>query len=707
MRAITNRLETRDDVALAEPDAILQTLAVPNDTRWAEQWDLLDPSSGQFGASLPGAWDVTTGSGSVTVGVIDTGYRPHADLAGRFVSGYDFIGDPLVANDGGGRDADASDPGDWITSAENASGYFKGCGTRNSSWHGTHVSGTIGAASNNALGVAGINWVSHVQPLRVLGKCGGYTSDIADAIRWAAGLSVAGVPANPTPDDVVNLSLGGGGACGSTFQSAIDAAVAAGTVVVVAAGNSNADASGFSPANCNNVITVAATGHTGSRAYYSNYGASVEIAAPGGDALLGKTILSTLNTGTTTPVASPQGDTYANYQGTSMATPHVVGVVSLMLSVNPSLTPSQVVSMLQATATPFPAGSSCTTSTCGAGIVNAAAAVAQANGGGGPTPPGAFGKTAPANLASVAGTSTTLQWGSSSGAASFAYCVDTTADSSCSTCLGQHRGSDVGHPCRTSAPARRTTGRCGRQMPRATPSRTAAPGGRSRPRPRRRCPVRSRSSPRRTARRTGQRPVALTWGASTGATSYEWCVSTTSGSCGSWISTSANLGLGRRSRPADAVLLAGAGAKRQRHDGRQRRLVVGLPHPLTQALGTDKDPRVGTRHGAGWSAVPLVSLADGASLGPEDALGKMGRARDVGLGPAEAQGGRARFPAGPGKPGGQPAGSADSERRSDPLAPGIARCVVRAPMRWSPVTGTPRATGDPCVAAASRGDVAL
>ena len=342
VRAITNRLETRDDVALAEPDAILQTLAVPNDTRWAEQWDLLDPSSGQFGASLPGAWDVTTGSGSVTVGVIDTGYRPHADLAGRFVSGYDFIGDPLVANDGGGRDADASDPGDWITSAENASGYFQGCGTRNSSWHGTHVSGTIGASSNNALGVAGINWVSRVQPLRVLGKCGGYTSDIADAIRWAAGLSVAGVPANPTPDDVVNLSLGGDGACGSTFQSAIDAAVAAGTVVVVAAGNSNADASGFSPANCNNVITVAATGHTGSRAYYSNYGASVEIAAPGGDALLGKTILSTLNTGTTTPVASPQGDTYASYQGTSMATPHVVGVVSLMLSVNPSLTPAQV-----------------------------------------------------------------------------------------------------------------------------------------------------------------------------------------------------------------------------------------------------------------------------------------------------------------------------------------------------------------------------
>jgi serine protease len=537
VRAITNRLEARSDVALAEPDAILQTLAVPNDTRWGEQWDLLDPSSGQFGASLPGAWDVTTGSGSITVGVIDTGYRPHADLAGRFVSGYDFIGDPLVANDGGGRDNDASDPGDWITNAENASGYFKGCGTRNSSWHGTHVSGTIGASSNNALGVAGINWVSHVQPLRVLGKCGGYTSDIADAIRWAAGLSVAGVPANPTPDAVVNLSLGGDGSCDSTFQSAIDAAVAAGTVVVVAAGNSNADASGSSPASCNNVITVAATGHTGSRAYYSNYGPSVEIAAPGGDALLGKTILSTLNTGTTTPVASPQGDTYANYQGTSMATPHVVGVVSLMLSVKPSLTPAQVISILQATATPFPAGSSCTTSACGAGIVNAAAAVAQANGGGGPTPPGAFGKTAPANLASVAGTSTTLQWGSSSGAASYAYCVDTTADSSCSTgwvntgaatsaTLSNLSSSTTYYwQIRATNAAGDTVADGGTWWTFSAQASQTPPG------------AFSKLSPS-NGQKNRSTSVTLTWGASAGATSYEWCASKTSGSCTTWTSTS-------------------------------------------------------------------------------------------------------------------------------------------------------------------------
>lgn len=424
VRAITQKLEARADIVLAEPDAIMQPLATPNDTRWVEQWNMLDPSSGFYGASLPGAWDITTGSAGITVGVIDTGYRPHADLSGRIVPGYDFIGDTIVANDGNGRDPDALDPGDWVTSAESASGWLAGCPTGNSSWHGTHVAGTIGAATNNALGVAGINWVSQIQPLRVLGKCGGYTTDIADAIRWGAGLSVSGLPANPTPNDVVNLSLGGSGGCTSTYQNAINAAVTAGTVVVVAAGNSNANAANYSPASCANVITVASTGHTGSRAYYSNYGTSVEIAAPGGDAQLGKTILSTLNTGTTTPAA----DSYANYQGTSMATPHVVGVVSLLLSVNPSLTPSQVTSMLQATATPFPSGSSCSTSTCGAGILNAAAAVAQANGGGGGTPtlPGAFSKLSPSNGQKNRSRPVTLQWATSTGAVSYAYCISTS-----------------------------------------------------------------------------------------------------------------------------------------------------------------------------------------------------------------------------------------------------------------------------------------
>ena len=538
VRAITQKLAGRTDVVLAEPDTIMQPFAIPNDTRWAEQWNMLAPSSGLYGASLPGAWDITTGSASVTVGVIDTGYRPHADLTGRFVSGYDFIGDTIVANDGNGRDADASDPGDWITSAENSSGWLAGCGVSNSSWHGTHVSGTIGAASNNALGVAGINWVSKVQPLRVLGKCGGYTSDIADAIRWGAGLSVADITANATPSDVLNLSLGGSGACSSTFQSAIDAAVGAGTVVVVAAGNSNANAANFSPANCNNVITVAATGHTGSRAFYSNYCTTVELGAPGGDSKLGKTILSTLNTGTTIPAA----DSYANYQGTSMAAPHVAGVVSLMLSVNPSLTPAQVTSILQATATPFPAGSSCTTSTCGAGILNAAAAVAQANGGGTPTPPGAFVKSSPSNLASVAGTSVTLQWGASSGAASYAYCVDTSNDSACASWV--NAGIATSATVSGLSPSTsyywqvRATNTAGVTLADADAwwsfttqaAQPALPG------------AFSKSSPSNGSKNRS-RPVALTWGTSAGATSYEWCVSTTSGSCGGWTTASSTQAL--------------------------------------------------------------------------------------------------------------------------------------------------------------------
>jgi serine protease len=191
-------------------------------------------------------------------------------------------------------------------------------------------------------------------------------------MRWAAGIAVPGVPANPTPARVENLSLGGGGACSATFQSAVDDVVARGTVVVVAAGNSNADAANTQPASCNNVIAVAATTRNGGRASYSNYGAKVAIAAPGGGGNDG--VLSTLNTGATTPGA----DSYAWFQGTSMATPHVAGVASLMLSVNPAMTPAEVLARLRQSARAFPTGtgSDCTTAICGAGIVDAAATLA-------------------------------------------------------------------------------------------------------------------------------------------------------------------------------------------------------------------------------------------------------------------------------------------------------------------------------------------
>jgi serine protease len=355
--AVARRLVANPAVASVEIDRRMFPLRAPNDSLYPQQWHYFEPAGG---INLPAAWDRTVGSAAITVAVIDTGYRDHVDLTGRFVAGYDFITDLTVAQDGNARDPDAHDPGDF------------GCNGSSSSWHGTHVAGTIGAATDNGIGVAGINWVSKIQPVRVLGRCGGYTSDIVDAMRWASGIAVAGVPSNATPAQVINLSLGGTGSCDVTMQNAINDVVARGTVVVVAAGNDNANASGTTPASCASVISVAATTRNGGRAAYSNFGPSVTIAAPGGGN--GNYILSTLNAGLTTPGA----DNYALYQGTSMATPHVAGTVSLMLSANPALTPAQVKTALQSSARTFPTGTGddCTPARCGAGIVDAAAALA-------------------------------------------------------------------------------------------------------------------------------------------------------------------------------------------------------------------------------------------------------------------------------------------------------------------------------------------
>jgi serine protease len=364
-----------------EPDRKKFVLETPSDPGYENQWGTSDAGAGasDFSVRAEAAWDLTTGSALLTVAVLDTGITTHTEFSGRLVPGYDFIDDVDVANDGGGRDSDPSDPGDWITVGEDASGYFEGCGAGDSSWHGTHVAGTIGAAANNAVGIAGLNWNSKIQPIRVLGKCGGYDSDIADAIYWAAGGSIDGVPANSNPAKVINLSLGGFGPCSGFLQDAIDGARALGAIVVVAAGNSNSDASLFSPANCDGVITVAATSRDGKRSYYSNFGSAVEIAAPGGDAYEDSMILSTINLGATTPGA--QG--YAYYQGTSMAAPHVAGVISLLLSLDATLTEAEVLQLVEETATPFPAGTGanpCSTAeNCGAGIINAADLMAAAS----------------------------------------------------------------------------------------------------------------------------------------------------------------------------------------------------------------------------------------------------------------------------------------------------------------------------------------
>ena len=371
--ALAQQLTAAPNVLFAEPDAILQPTLEPTDPSYSRTWHLWGVTPTNYGANLPAAWNITTGSASILTAIIDTGGRlTHEDLAGRTLAsnpGYDMIADVATANDGNGRDADPSDPGDYVTPAEATAG----CGSSDSSWHGSHVGGTIGARANNGKGIAGINWVSPLLFVRALGKCGGYSSDIADGMRWAAGLPVTGVPTNPNPARVLNLSLGGYGSCSSSFQTAINAVTATGAVVVVAAGNENDDAANAQPASCANVITVAATAKDGNRAYYSNYGSLVELAGPGGDSTVDSGVYSTVDRGT----YGPAGDAYASYQGTSMATPHVAGIVSLMLSANPTLTPAQVLQILQRTVTPFPAGSDCR-GLCGAGIVNAGAAVEAA-----------------------------------------------------------------------------------------------------------------------------------------------------------------------------------------------------------------------------------------------------------------------------------------------------------------------------------------
>lgn len=365
MDAAIAALARNPAVAYAEPDRVLVAQAVPNDTLYADQWHYYETAGG---LNLPPAWDVTVGSGAVAA-VLDTGYRPHADLVANILPGYDFIIDTDVANDGDGRDPDATDPGDWTCFNFRCTLIFP------SSWHGTHVSGTVAAVTNNASGVAGVAYGAKVVPARVLGTGGGFTSDIADAIIWASGGTVSGVPANAHPADVINMSLGGGGACDNTSQTAINIARANGTSVVVSAGNSDTDTSGQSPASCDGVINVAASNRAGARASYSNYGALVDVAAPGGETSVPENgVLSTLNDGQ----QDPGNDSYAYYQGTSMAAPHVTGAVALMRSVNASLTPDQIECVLKATARPFPATPD---QPIGSGIVDAHAAVVAAQGG--------------------------------------------------------------------------------------------------------------------------------------------------------------------------------------------------------------------------------------------------------------------------------------------------------------------------------------
>ncbi len=456
--SLAKRLAMDPQVELVAVDKIRRHSRVPNDTLYAGGAGVL-PASGQWYLRPPGngvassinaeaAWDRSTGSASIVVAVLDTGVRlDHPDLAANLVPGYDMIGAGgsgssriAVANDGDLADADPSDPGDWVSQADiNGGALGSGCTSSDissSSWHGTRVAGLIGAVSDNGLGMAGVSWAGKIQPIRVLGKCGGFDSDILAGVRWAAGVAVPGLPANATPARVLNLSLGSTGPCtgatGQLYRDAFGEANARGAVVVVAAGNSAGEPVD-SPGNCTGALAVTGLRHVGTKVGFSSMGPEVAIAAPGGNCvnLSGACLypmVSTTNAGSQAPGANTYTFGSASV-GTSFATPLVAGTVALMLSVDPTLTPAQVRTLMQQTARPFPTTGGgapddvtpppncpvpvsgtevlecyCSTTTCGAGMLDARAVMAAIN----PPPPPPPPPPAPAPSSGGGGSSSPL-----------------------------------------------------------------------------------------------------------------------------------------------------------------------------------------------------------------------------------------------------------------------------------------------------------
>lgn len=452
--ALAKRLAAESDVEYAVPDRRKNRAAVPNDPLYATggtpnpanftggpvvgQWYLKPPSSAALSAiNAQSAWDVpATSAAPVVVAVLDTGIRAdHPDLAGKLVPGYDFVGPDrtdlgavivpntfLSSKDGNGWDDNPADEGDGITLAEanDPSGLFFACTAPDdaggyvedySSWHGTQVSGIIGAATDNGRGMAGVGRERvRVLPVRVLAKCGGWDSEIIVGMRWAAGIAVPGVAANANPARVINMSLGGPGSCSQPYRDAVAQINALGTVIVASAGN-GAGLAVSEPANCPGVIGVGGVRHEGDKVGYSDIGPELSLSAPAGNCVNTTQgspclypILTTANAGFFNPVTDAAGgsvytDSFYATIGTSFSAPLVAGTAALMLSVNPNLSPSQVRQLLMSTSRAFPAYNdipdcrapdgvpqeqcNCTTTTCGAGMLDAAAAVQAAAGGGG------------------------------------------------------------------------------------------------------------------------------------------------------------------------------------------------------------------------------------------------------------------------------------------------------------------------------------
>lgn len=398
-------------VVLNERERRLQVVA-PNDPYFAGtagQWWLqrLGGSSANAIESrlrgvpdLQSAWSYDTGIpavASAVVAVLDSGITSHTELSGRVLPGRDFVSEVEFANDGDGRDSDPSDPGDWVSVIDVADDpvLYRGCLIQNSSWHGTIISGMVAAATDNATGVAGLNWDGRVLPVRVAGKCGATVADIVDGMRWAAGLAVVGAPINNNPSRIINLSIGGSAPCNEAYQDAIDElAVTRAAVLVAAAGNENGALT--RPANCTGVVGVGALNRDGFKASYSNFGPQVVVSTVGGDPsgvgawgqwLGDDGLLTLLNLG-----AQEVGlEGYGNVAGTSFSAPIVSGVISLMLSVNPNLTVAQVIQGLRLSSRPHvtstrigicsdanPGRCICTATTCGAGMLDAREALLYA-----------------------------------------------------------------------------------------------------------------------------------------------------------------------------------------------------------------------------------------------------------------------------------------------------------------------------------------
>lgn len=393
-----------------------QRLSVPQDPLFAAsyagsgQWWLF-PAGGSNANEIedrrrgvPGvqtAWQTTLGTDGAVVAVLDTGITAHPDLGAGILPGRDFVSTAEYANDGDGWDADPADPGDWVSAADRSASpaLFDECEVTESSWHGTVIAGLLAADTSNSRGVAAINWNGRVLPVRVAGKCGADVADIVTGMRWAAGLAVQDalgrtLPLNPNPARILNVSFGGSAACNAAYQDVIDELAARGVVVVAAAGNQNGAVA--RPANCRGVVGVAALNRDGFKASYSNFGSGLVIATVGGDPRtigqwgmeLGDDALLTIsNAGATSPGMA----IYAREAGTSFATPVAAGVIGLMLSVNPSLSVSEIIAGLQRSARPHvvspriaacsdsnPGRCICTTATCGAGILDAEAALQYA-----------------------------------------------------------------------------------------------------------------------------------------------------------------------------------------------------------------------------------------------------------------------------------------------------------------------------------------